>query len=94
MRGTRSIGWGSLLGLGLLVLAALPAESVPTTEFTVTGDIVASASYTLSTLQPLPATTETVTFQTGSGPQTGTFTGRAEDPCGKEWCAAAVCRRT
>jgi len=75
MRATRSIGWASVLGFGLLVVAARPAESVPTTEFSVTGDVVAPASYTFSSLQPLPATTETVTFQTGGGPQTGTFTG-------------------
>jgi len=65
----------TLLGFGIPLLLTAHASAVPTTEFTVTGDVVAPATYTLSTLQTLPATTETVTFQTGGGPQTGTFTG-------------------
>ena len=75
MRGARSTGLGILTAVGLLVVAARPVEAVPTTEFTVTGDVVVPQTYMLSTLQQLPAATETVTYQTGSGPQTGTFTG-------------------
>src|SRR5208283_3470493 len=52
-----------------------PASAVPTTQFTVTGDVVAPTTYTPSSLQTLPATTETVTFQNGAGPQTASFTG-------------------
>src|SRR5262249_17881859 len=50
-------------------------KAVPTTDFTVTGDLVAPARFQLAALGSLPAMTETVTFQTGSGPQTGAFTG-------------------
>jgi hypothetical protein len=46
-----------------------------TTEFAATGNVVAPATYDLATLGLLPATTETVTFKTGAGPHTGTFTG-------------------
>jgi DMSO/TMAO reductase YedYZ molybdopterin-dependent catalytic subunit len=65
----------AILCFGILALATRQASAVPTTEFTVTGDVVAPATYTLPTLVALPPTTETVTFQTMSGPQTGTFTG-------------------
>ncbi len=64
-----------------LVVAALfagsgrYAEAAPTSQFTVTGDVAAPATYTLPALQKLPATSETVTYQTGAGPQTGTFAG-------------------
>jgi hypothetical protein len=65
----------SILCLELFALGARQLSAAPTTEFTVTGDVTAPATYTLSGLQALPPTTETVTFQTMSGPQTGTFTG-------------------
>ena len=64
----------AIFGLGA-ALAVGRASAAPTTEFTVTGDVVSPATYTLSDLQALPPTTETVTFQTMTGPQTGTFTG-------------------
>ena len=64
----------AIVGLGIPALAVGPAGAVPTTEFTLTGDVVAPATYTLPTLEALPPTTETVTYQTVSGPQTGTFT--------------------
>jgi DMSO/TMAO reductase YedYZ molybdopterin-dependent catalytic subunit len=41
----------------------------------VTGAVTAPTTYTGSNLSALPATTESVTYQTGSGPQMGTFTG-------------------
>jgi DMSO/TMAO reductase YedYZ molybdopterin-dependent catalytic subunit len=65
----------AILCLDLSVLAAPQPSAAPTTEFTVTGDVTAPATYTLSDLQALPPATETVTFQTMSGPQTATFTG-------------------
>jgi DMSO/TMAO reductase YedYZ molybdopterin-dependent catalytic subunit len=67
-----------LIAFLALVIPALPAghaSAGPTTQFSVTGDVVSPATYTLSDLQALPPTTETVTFQTMTGPQTGTFTG-------------------
>src|SRR5712672_3555931 len=65
----------AICGFGVSALVAGQASAGPTTQFTVTGDVVAPATYTLATLEALPPTTETVTFQTMSGPQTGSFTG-------------------
>jgi DMSO/TMAO reductase YedYZ molybdopterin-dependent catalytic subunit len=65
----------AVVSLAIQAVAAGQANAGPTTQFTVTGDVVAPATYALSDLQALPPTTETVTFQTMSGPQTGTFTG-------------------
>jgi hypothetical protein len=64
----------AVFGLGA-ALAAGQASATATTEFTVIGDVVAPTTYTLPTLAALPPTTETVAFQTMSGPRTGTFTG-------------------
>jgi len=69
-----SMGLVGVFGLGIVALAG-EANAVPTTELTVTGDVVAPATYTLATLQLLPPTTETVTYKTAGGAQTGTFTG-------------------
>jgi DMSO/TMAO reductase YedYZ molybdopterin-dependent catalytic subunit len=65
----------AICGFGVSALVGGQASAGPTTQFTVTGDVVAPATYTLATLEALPPTTETVTFQTMSGPQTGSFTG-------------------
>jgi hypothetical protein len=65
----------AVVSLAIQAVAAGQANAGPTTQFTVTGDVVAPATYALSDLQALPPTTESVTFQTMSGPQTGTFTG-------------------
>src|SRR5262245_314989 len=62
-------------GLGLVIAVGRGAEAAPTTQFTVAGDVVAPEIYALGGLQSLPPTTETVTFQTGGGPQTAAFTG-------------------
>lgn len=70
----------TVFGLGA-ALAAGQASTVPTTEFTVTGDVVAPTTYTLSALEALPPTTETVTFQTMSGPQTGPSPALRSGPC-------------
>ena len=47
----------AILCFGILALATRQASAVPTTEFTVTGDVVAPATYTLPTLVALPPTT-------------------------------------
>jgi hypothetical protein len=65
----------AIFGFGVSTLVAGPASAGPTTQFTVTGDVAAPTTYALPSLQALPPTTEMVTFQTMSGPQTGTFTG-------------------
>jgi hypothetical protein len=75
MRRTVRAGFSGVFGLGVLTLVAGQAIAGPTTEFTVTGDVVSPAIYDQTGLGSLPPTTETVTFQTMSGPQTGTFTG-------------------
>jgi len=75
MRRMHSFWLAVIVSLGVAVLGAGPATAIPTTEFTVTGDVVAPATYDLTALSALPATTETVTFKTGAGPHTGTFTG-------------------
>src|SRR5215469_10841647 len=75
MRKTVRARLSGVLALGVLTLVAGRALAGPTTEFTVSGDVVSPATYDLASLGLLPPTTETVTFQTMSGPQTGTFTG-------------------
>ena len=75
MRRMHSFWLAAIVGLGIPVLGAGPATAIPTTQFTVTGDVVAPATYDLAALSTPPATTETVTFKTGAGPHTGTFTG-------------------
>jgi len=60
----------------LLVLGAGGAlASGPTTQFSLSGDVTRPGSYTLSDLQGLPATTQTVSFLAGSGSQTHTYVG-------------------
>jgi DMSO/TMAO reductase YedYZ molybdopterin-dependent catalytic subunit len=69
-------GWLiAVMSLAIAVFSAVQASAGPTTQFSVTGDVVSPVTYALSDLQALPPTTETVTFQTMTGPQTGTFTG-------------------
>jgi DMSO/TMAO reductase YedYZ molybdopterin-dependent catalytic subunit len=69
-------GWLiAVMSLAISVFAAAQVSAGPTTQFSVTGDVVTPATYTLPDLQALPPTTEMVTFQTMKGPQTGTFTG-------------------
>ena len=68
-------GLNCVFGFGVLALVTGQATAGPTTEFTVTGDVAAPATYDLATLGSLSPTTETVTFQTMTGLQTGTFTG-------------------
>jgi len=75
MRWRVQAGLRGILALAVLAIVARHATAGPTTEFTVTGDVVAPAAYDLAALGALPPTIETVTFQTMSGPQTGTFTG-------------------
>jgi hypothetical protein len=75
MQRTVRAGLSSAFGLAVLALVAGQALAGPTTEFSVTGDVVSPAIYDAVGLGSLPPATETVTFQTMSGPQTGTFTG-------------------
>jgi len=63
------------ISLGILAAPGWDAKADPTKDFTVTGDVVAPATFQLAALGSLLAMTETVTFQTGSGSQTGAFTG-------------------
>jgi DMSO/TMAO reductase YedYZ molybdopterin-dependent catalytic subunit len=75
MQKTVRAGLNCVFGFGVLALVTGQATAGPTTEFTVTGDVAAPATYDLATLGSLSPTTETVTFQTMTGLQTGTFTG-------------------
>ena len=75
MRRTVRAGLRGVLAIGVVGVVAAQAGAGPTTDVTVTGDVVAPATYDLATLGSLPPTTETVTFQTTTGLQTGTFTG-------------------
>lgn len=66
----------AIVGAVLLAGSGGHADAGPVTaQFTVTGAVTAPATYTLSNLSALPATMESVTYQTGGGPQSGTFTG-------------------
>jgi hypothetical protein len=76
MRMARLTWRAGFAGAALLAGWGWNAAAAPvTTLFTVTGDVTAPATYDDPSLSALPATTETVTYQTGGGPQTGTFTG-------------------
>ncbi|HTV44815.1 MAG TPA: molybdopterin-dependent oxidoreductase [Stellaceae bacterium] len=71
----RSVWCAGFFGLALFGAGIRPADADPTTQFTVTGDVAATATYDATSLGAPPATTETVTYRTGSGSQTATFTG-------------------
>jgi DMSO/TMAO reductase YedYZ molybdopterin-dependent catalytic subunit len=76
MRGSRLTYRAAIVGAVLLAGSGWHADAGPvTTQFTVTGAVTAPATYTVSNLSALPATTESVTYQTGGGTQMGTFTG-------------------
>jgi len=76
MRMSRLTWRAGIVGAVLLAGSGWHADAGPVTmQFTVTGAVTAPATYTLSNLSALPATTEFVTYQTGGATQTGTFTG-------------------
>jgi hypothetical protein len=75
MRRAARAEFSGVFGLGILSLVVGQATAGPTTDFTVTGDVISPATCDLAGLGSLPLTTETVTFQTMSCPQTGSFTG-------------------
>lgn len=59
--------------IAALTSPALAAE--PTTSFSASGQVTNPQSFDLQSLQALPATTQNVTYASGSGTFTGTFTG-------------------
>ena len=62
MKVTRLTWCAGLIGAALLAGWGRTAAANPvTTQFTVTGDVTAPATYNNSSLSVLPATTETVT---------------------------------
>ena len=62
------------LGLAML-LQASPVVAVPTTSFELAGAVDRPGTYARADLQALPAQTAAVTFQTGRGPVSASFTG-------------------
>jgi DMSO/TMAO reductase YedYZ molybdopterin-dependent catalytic subunit len=50
-------------------------DSQPPKVLSVSGDVNATTNFTLAQLQSMPATTQTVSFASGSGAQTHTYTG-------------------
>lgn len=65
-----------MLALACTGLAlAGPSVAQPTTSFELTGVVDRPGTHALPDLQPLPARTEAVTFQTGRGPVSASFTG-------------------
>jgi hypothetical protein len=60
MRRTVRAGFSGVFGLGVLTLVTGQAIAGPTTEFTVTGDVVSPAIYDQTGLGSLPPTTETL----------------------------------
>lgn len=68
-------GWVSCLMLAVLSAQACPAWAVPTTSFTVVGAVDRPATVTLPDLQALPGQTVPVTYGTGRGPVSASFTG-------------------
>lgn len=75
MKTTFTVWCAGLVGAALLAGSGWRAVAAPTSQFTVTGDVSARATYALPALQALPVATKTVTYQTASGPQTGSFAG-------------------
>lgn len=66
----------NLANLEVGTAPALPSEGGgPTTQFSLAGAVKTPGVYTLSSLEDLPATTETVTYIAGGTPVTATFTG-------------------
>jgi len=59
MRRTVRAGLRGVLAIGVVGIVTAQAGAGPTTDFTVTGDVVAPATYDLATLGSLPPTTET-----------------------------------
>lgn len=60
--------------VGLLAAGAAIAAT-PSTELSVTGGVTTPRTYDLAGLEALPAITQTVSFGSGSGPQTHTYVG-------------------
>jgi hypothetical protein len=75
MRKTLPARLNGVFILWIFLLITGSAKAAPTTQFTVTGDVVAPTTYTLATLASLPPITETAIYRTAGGPQTGIFTG-------------------
>jgi hypothetical protein len=69
-RVARAAGLATALFVGAAALAA-----VPSTQFSVTGAVQSPATYTLTGLEALPAITQTVSYSSGAGSQTHTYTG-------------------
>lgn len=66
----------AIVGAVLLAGCGWNAAAAPvTTQFTVTGDVTAPATYNFSSLSTLPSTTENVTYQSGSTTVNTSFTG-------------------
>jgi DMSO/TMAO reductase YedYZ molybdopterin-dependent catalytic subunit len=63
----------TLLAASLLVAGS--ALAAPTPQFTVTGAVTAPTTYDYASLQARPAVTQTVTYLSGTTPQTHTYTG-------------------
>jgi len=61
--------------LGASVLLAGAAAAAPSTEFRVGGAVATPTTYDLSVLQARPALTQSVTYLSGTTPQTRTYTG-------------------
>lgn len=59
----------------LLAAAAAQAPAAPSTQISLGGDVERGGVLTLADLQARPAVTQTVSFASGSGPQTHVYTG-------------------
>ena len=66
----------SLVCIGLSLSATGGVHAVPaTTEFTLSGQVASPGTYKLADLQTSTPTTQHVSFQSGSGTTSGSFTG-------------------
>jgi DMSO/TMAO reductase YedYZ molybdopterin-dependent catalytic subunit len=61
--------------LTLATVSCGGGDDAPPTALSVSGDVTAPASLSLSQIQGLPVTTQTVSFGSGTGPQTHVYTG-------------------
>jgi DMSO/TMAO reductase YedYZ molybdopterin-dependent catalytic subunit len=67
----------TVMSICAALVQAAPGIAAPTTQLTLSGAIGTPGTYTLSTLQALPQTSQTVTYTAGGTPTTDTYTGPA-----------------
>ncbi len=71
----RITGIFAAAAIGVLALPTIAQSAAVSSQFTLSGDIVTPGVYDLTSLSALPPTTQTVTYTSGGGSVTDTYTG-------------------